>query len=104
MTPPSQSANVGTVRTAWNTTILLAIAGAVSRYTDIDLDVEDPLVVAAIGAALAVFYRASRLLADNYSWIGYLLFGTPRVPGYPPQPPAPAPKPDDPDPPFPPPE
>lgn len=100
MSAPSQSANVGTVRSAWNTTILLAIAGVVGRFTDLDLNVEDPLVVAAFGASIAVFYRLSRVVCDRWTWIGYVLFGTPRTPAYAAQPPAPAPVAD---PPFPPP-
>lgn len=93
MTVPSQSANVGTVRTGWNVTIVLIAAGLISRYTDLELDVEDPIVVAVLGGAVTVFYRLSRVISDRYKWIGYVLFGSPRIPAYPAEPPAPAPLP-----------
>lgn len=93
MSAPSGSANIATVRTGWNTTIVIGIAGAISRYTDVDLNVEDPLVVAVLGGAVVVFYRLSRVVADRYTWVGYVLFGNARPPAYPPAPPAPAPLP-----------
>lgn len=93
MTLTSQSANVGTVRTGWNTTIVLGIAALVSRYTDVDLDIEDPIVVGVLGGAVVVFYRLSRVVADRWKWVGYVLYGTPRTPGYALEPPAPPPPP-----------
>lgn len=93
MTAPSQSANVGTVRTTVNTTIVLVVAGVLSRYTTLDVDLGDPFVVAALSAIIAVFYRLSRVIADRYTWIGYVLFGSPRTPAYAAVAPAPAPLP-----------
>lgn len=93
MSAPSQSANVGTVRSGWNTTIYIAIVGAISRYTELDIDIEDPFVVAVLGGVFAMFYRLSRVVADRWTWVGYVLFGSPRTPSYQAQPPAPAPLP-----------
>lgn len=93
MTVPSQSANVGTLRTGWNGTLALIVAGVISRYTTLDIDIEDPLFVAGLGGAITVFYRLSRVISDRYTWIGYVLFGSPRTPSYQAQPPAPAPLP-----------
>lgn len=93
MSEPSQSANVGTLRTGWNTSIVLVVAGVLSRYTKVELDVEDPMTVAVLSGAVVVFYRLSRVVADRWTWIGYVLFGSQRAPAYPAVPPAPAPLP-----------
>lgn len=93
MSEPSQSANVGTVRTGWNATLALIIAAVIGRYTDINVDMEDPIVIAVLGGAITVFYRLSRVISDRYTWVGYVLFGSPRTPSYQAQPSAPAPLP-----------
>lgn len=93
MSEPSQSANVGTVRTGWNTSIVLVVAGLVARYTTVDLDIEDPITVGVLSGGILVFYRLSRVISDRYSWVGYVLFGSPRTPSYQAQPSAPAPLP-----------
>lgn len=92
MSEPSASANVGTVRTTVNTTILVAVAAVAAKVFDVDIEAEDllPYVPIAI-PVIAAFYRLSRAITDRWPQIGYVLFGNARPPSYPPAPPAPAP-------------
>jgi spore germination protein YaaH len=82
---------VAVVRTTVQTTVLTAIAAVIFKVTGVDLKLEDLLPWVPIAAPVAaVFYRASRAIADRFPSIGYILFGIPRPPAYAP-PPAPTP-------------
>lgn len=76
-------ATVGTVRTTVNVTWMAVLATALARWTGWDIKVADllPFTPAILGIG-AVFYRLSRLVADRFTWIGYVLFGIPRPPIY----------------------
>lgn len=67
MREPSGSANVGTVRTTVNTTILAAIAGVAAKVFKVKIDAEDLLpYVVLVAPVVAVFYRASRAITDRW--------------------------------------
>lgn len=90
----SGSANVGTVRTTINTTILVAATALAAKVFSVKVEAEDLLPYAPIAVpVVAVFYRASRAITDRWPRIGYVLFGNARPPAYPPAPAAPAPLP-----------
>lgn len=92
MTEQSGSANVGTVRTTVNTTILVAIAAILAKVFKVKVEAEDLLPYAPIAVpVVAIFYRLSRAVTDRWPQIGYVLFGNTRPPDYPASLPAPAP-------------
>lgn len=92
MPEPSASANVGTVRTTVNSTILVAIAAIAAKVFKVKVQAEDLLPYAPIAVpVVAIFYRLSRAITDRWPQIGYVLFGNARPPAYPPAPVAPSP-------------
>lgn len=86
------SENTGSVRTAVNVGWLAAIAWALDRFTQVEVDVSDPTFVAVAVVVAGVFYRLSRVISDRWKWVGYVLFGINTPPQYmlpPPPPPEP---------------
>ena len=70
-----------TVRTGWNLTLFSAVVALVSKLTGWTLTVEDLLpFTPLVGIIGGVFYRFSRVLSEKVSWLGYVLFGSPRTP------------------------
>lgn len=72
-----------TVRTTVNGTVLTAVIALVVKITGWDITVEEvlpytPLMVPII----AIFYRASRAIADKWPKIGVILFGPRATPTY----------------------
>jgi len=71
--------NVSTKRTAVNSGIVVFVIGLISWLTgkEIKLDSESMIYVSVIfGVVSGIFYRASRLVADNVPWLGWILFGS----------------------------
>lgn len=94
MSEPSASANVATVRTTVNGTILAVLAAIAAKVFKVKVEAEDLLPYSLIAAPVtAVFYRLSRVATDRWPQIGYVLFGNARPPAYPAVAPAPAPLP-----------
>jgi hypothetical protein len=86
----STSETVGTVRTAVNGTVAATVVAVVlavlNAWRGWELDIDDPLVVLVVvpaaGFTLGAIYRLSRVIADRWRWLGYVLFGIPRPPVY----------------------
>lgn len=71
------------LRTGWFAGILALVLGAVNRYTGLNLKVDDLLPLAPLAAVIAgVAYRASRVVADKWPTIGFILFGSTQTPTY----------------------
>lgn len=72
------------LRTGWFAGILTAILGTINARFNWDLTVDDLLPFAPVVAiAAGVAYRASRVLADRWPSIGFVLFGSTKTPTYP---------------------
>ena len=85
MTEEQKSTNTATLRTGVNTAVFSAIVAVIAKVTGASIRVEDlapwmPLLAPVIGAAAAIFYRLSRVIADKWPSIGYVLFGTKKAP------------------------
>ena len=76
------SAATGTVRTGVNATVLTAIGWVATNVFNFDLDLSDPVVIAAVAFAMPVFYRVSRELSDRFPIVGRVLFGITAAPSY----------------------
>lgn len=71
------------LRTGWFAGILTAILGLLNSRFGWELTVEDLLPFAPVVAIVAgVVYRASRVLADRWPSIGFVLFGSRQTPTY----------------------
>ena len=88
LTKPTSMMTVAVVRTAVQTTILSAVVAAIFKITGWQVQVDEllPFVPVMLPIA-AVFYRLSRAVGDRWPGVGYVLFGIPRPPVYPPLPP-----------------
>lgn len=80
-TAPMKNVTVATARTGVNSAWLALIGYLLVRYTKINIQWDDPLVIAALPVANVAWYRISVLLAriDIFAW---LLFGIDRTPKY----------------------
>ena len=71
------------LRTGWFAGILTAFLGTINARFGWDLTVDDLLPFAPVVAIIAgVAYRASRVLADRWPSIGFVLFGSTKAPSY----------------------
>lgn len=77
-----KSKNVATVRTTVNSTALLILASVGSHLFGWNVDLSDPVVVAALAVVTPIFYRASRWACDKWPTLGYILFGKSATPEY----------------------
>lgn len=75
--------NVGAVRTSANMTVLTALCALLAKWRGWTLQVDDLLPYTPIILAVtAGFYRLSRVMADRWPWLGYVLFGIVKKPAY----------------------
>ena len=75
---------IATVRTGWNAGVLALVLALVRRVFGFEVSVElVELFAPVLAVVVAIFYRASRVLADRYPTLGYVLFGSPQSPTYP---------------------
>ena len=80
--------NTAAIRTAWSAAVIFALAYVVSKLTGHEVDTSDPTIIIWAGAIMGVLHRLFSVLAENVPWIGYVLFGINRSPGYTNPPPA----------------
>lgn len=74
---------IATVRTTWNTTLLAIVASIIFKVTGWTITVDELLQFAPLLApVVAIFYRASRVVADKWPKVGYILFGVNQQPEY----------------------
>lgn len=79
---------IAAIRTGWNGAIAAGLSYAVAQVFDVNLDVNDPLIVAVAAPVLGVVNRASNLAFDHLrsnKIVGFILFGIPRTPTYAPK-------------------
>jgi hypothetical protein len=70
-----------TKRTAWNSTISAAVLAAIVKWTKVELDENDLLLlVGALGVVAGVVYRTSRAITAKWPKVGYILFGSGKEP------------------------
>jgi hypothetical protein len=74
--------NIATTRTTVNTGALAFVVYLVQRFTDVEVDVTDPVVLAVAPFAVGLFYRVSRFLAAKYPSLVRVLFGYGETPIY----------------------
>jgi hypothetical protein len=78
----SPDLNIATTRTAVNSGALAFVVYLVQRFTDIEIDVTDPVVLAVAPFAIGLFYRLSRLITKKYPALVKVLFGYGEDPHY----------------------
>lgn len=79
------NATTATVRTTWNGTIVAALIVATAAIFGWDVNLDDLApFLPVIGIFIGVFYRASLWAAAKWPSLGYVLFGKPATPAYPP--------------------
>lgn len=80
--------NTATIRTTVNTAVILAIAYIASRVSGQEIDINNPSIILIGSVAVGIFYRLSTIISENVPWVGHVLFGINRSPGYTTSPPA----------------
>lgn len=79
-----KSADVATVRTTVNASVLAALLALIARLTHWQVQAEDLLpYMPIIIPVVAAFYRLSLMLSKRYPWLGTILYGVNAAPVYP---------------------
>lgn len=73
---------IATKRTAVNSTVIAAIVYLAQRFTSIEIDAADPLVLVGVPIVVGIGYRASRFLSDRFPALAVILFGDTSTPSY----------------------
>lgn len=88
------NSGIATTRSTATATWTALALYAVDRLTGWKLDADDPTVILILAGALALVHRISTVLVEIWPPLGFILFGIPRTPIYPPPPPSSPPAPD----------
>lgn len=76
----TQDVKLATWRTGWNGVVSMVIAVLVNRYTNVDIDLNDPASAGILAGIGIVVYRLSMYGASKSDFLSYLLFGTTKRP------------------------
>ena len=74
--------NTATIRTTVNSAWVSAVAVLLTNLFGWEIDLNDPVVILVLPAVGVVVYRISVVLSEKIPWIGYILYGVNRSPGY----------------------
>lgn len=85
MTDQLKDSTVGTVRTAYHTTLLTAVILMANKIFGWNITLADAVpFLPAIAVAVGVVYRASIAVSKKWPVLGNILFGINKPPEYPP--------------------
>jgi hypothetical protein len=74
--------HIATKRTAINSTVIAGVVYLVQRFTSIELDTTDPLILIGVPFVVGIGYRTSRFLSDRFPALAVILFGDNTKPSY----------------------